>query len=185
MWIFWIALSLAVLIWLGSGKSSKTRPPRGGRKKVRPVFSAADLVGMAPITNQTTACKALRELLTSAGYGQTYKSMLTETIGDFREAMREHQEALQSDIEDSHNELADAHESLEIYSDNEDDNESDRAELERARARVKALQETLRQDREKLKQFKADRAEFVAAFANHVLHDTPTPNRAQHHALHQ
>lgn len=184
MWIFWTALSLAVLLWLGIGKKPKAGSPNASRIKARHVFSAADLIGMSPITNQTTACKALRGLLTSAGYAQTYKSVLTETIGDFKEAMRDHQEALQSDIEDHQGELAYEQECHGTLSDDEDDDESDRAELERVRARIRALQETLRQDKEKLKKFKADRAEFVAAFANHVLHDMPTPNRAQQHTLH-
>ncbi|MBP3980844.1 hypothetical protein J8G26_08900 [Acidovorax sp. JG5] len=185
MWLFWVALVAVVLFYLGSSK--KQRRKRGGvvHKKARPVFTVADLAGVAPITTQAAASKALRELLVSVGYGQVHKSVLTETMGDFREAMREHLEALQSDVDEFTHALADEREHLEFLCDTEDADETpaERAESAQQRAQVQALQARLAQDTAQLKQYKADRAGFVVAYANHVLHDMPNPSRAWQQAV--
>lgn len=180
MWLFWLALVAVVLLWLGSTKKQRHSRGVAVRKRARPVFAVADLADVMPITTQAAASKALRGLLVSAGYGQVHKSMLSEVMGDFREAMRDHLEALQSDVDELKRELADERECLEMLEDYDDpeDTEAERIALETQRSKVHALRERLSQDGMLLKQFKSDRAVFVVAYANHVLHDMPNPNRA-------
>lgn len=181
MWLFWVALVAVVLLYVGRS-SKKQRRKRGGtvRKKSRPVFSVADLAGVAPITTQTAASKALQQLLMSVGYAQDFKSVLRETLSDFKGEMREHLEALQSDVDELSHELDDEREGLEMlgYPDDPDETDVERAEYARQCARVQVLEARLAQDAAQLKQYKANRAAFVVAYANHVLHDTPHPSRA-------
>ena len=187
MWFFGLLAAAAVLLYLFSGKKKKGRKgtsPRASRKRARPVFSVSDLAGFAPITTQAAAVKALEHLLVSAGYAQDYKSALRETLSDFRQEMREHSEALQSDIDEHKHELEYEREQLDDPGEAEDDEtDADRAENARQINRVRALEASLAQDVALLKQYKVDRAEFIAAYANHVLHDAPDPNRDRQQAV--
>lgn len=187
MWFFWLLAGVAVLFYLGSGKKKK-RTASGKvapRKKTRRVVVAADLASFSPITTQAVACKALEQLLVSQGYGQVHKSVLRETLSDFREEMREHLEELQSDVVQHKEELVNEreHESgmAEDVEDAETDSErsANAARLARVREVVRGLEASLAQDGALLKQFRADRTDFVVAYANHVLQATPSPNRAK------
>lgn len=183
MWLFWLVIAVLVLLYLGGSKTKRARKGRGAqamRKKARPVFAAADLAGFAPITSQATAAKALEHLLVSAGYEQVYKDVLRQTLSDFRLEIREHVGVLQQDVEECKHELDDERQVLEMLGDPGDsEGEAERVEHARHLERVRALEAQLAQRRARLKQYTADRSAFTVAYANHVLHDMPSPNLAR------
>ena len=187
MWFFWLLAGVAVLFYLGQSPKKKRAAGHkvAPRKKLRRVVDAADLASLSPITTQAVACKALEQLLVSQGYGQMHKSVLRETLSDFREEMREHLEELQSSVVQYKEELVNERENESGMAEDVEDAETDSegsanaARLARVREVVRGLEASLAQDGALLKQFRVDRTDFVVAYANHVLHGAPSPNRVK------
>lgn len=153
------------------------KPPRWRKVTV------LDLKTIRPIKTAAAAAAGFRELLDAAGYFPGDKFMRSETVRDFRDGLREQAPELKSHIETLMDQLRDLVEQRTMLQEDIEDHQDDSAVVARLSRRLEELQPKLPPLRAditgytiELAEFKADRADFVVAMANHTFgHERKDP----------
>lgn len=144
--------------------------------------SATAALGGAPATTQKAACDMLHALL--AGRSERQRK---SAVADMRQEMREHAEELRSSIACLKEEIAKQREYREAVAENVDGDAAPAPGDDEATARTRRhlghldremteMKAKLASDQAALREFRADRTGWVRAYAQHILHNAPSPN---------
>lgn len=177
-WAIFALITYAVWRWI-FGKKWSARTGSNSRKIRYPLITIKHITSSTPITKETDAVKALEKILGSVGYFKRSKAVIRTTLNDFKLEMKEHIRDLQDTLELAKDELLNRCEIAEIFTENDEDEIVKKQSPERPphphSAEIFTLREEVDAISSEISAFHKNRATFITAYANHILHDFPSP----------